>query len=61
MEIDEPYAGLESLVNGHMIHESPDGGKTIRSRPSFDHPVTLLTNGKLPMDIWYKIYGNKNG
>ena len=54
------YDGLEACVNGPMIHESPDGGKTIRSRPGSDHPITLLTHGKLPMDIWYKIYGNKN-
>jgi hypothetical protein len=44
-----------------MIHESPDGGKTVRSRPAADHPIQLLSNGLLPVDIWYKIYGNKYG
>lgn len=42
---------------GGMIFESPDKGKTIRSRPSPEHPVFLLTDGTLPMDIWYKLYG----
>lgn len=42
---------------GGMIFESPDKGKTIRSRPSPEHPVFLLTSGILPIDIWYKIYG----
>jgi|TARA_B110000908_G_scaffold128478_1_gene150889 hypothetical protein len=47
---------LQSL--GGMIFESPDKGKTVRSRPSPEHPVGLLTNGTLPIDIWYKLYGN---
>ena len=47
---------LQSL--GGMIFESPDKGKTVRSRPSPEHPAGLLTNGTLPIDIWYKLYGN---
>ena len=43
---------------GGMIFESPDKGKTVRSRPSPEHPIFLLSNGILPYDIWYKIYGN---
>ena len=46
---------------GGIIFESPDKGVTVRSRPSSEHPVNVLTNGLLPIDIWYKIYGNKNG
>jgi hypothetical protein len=58
--VDHPYSWLEDNVIGQMIYESPDGGKTVRGRPSADHPIKLLTNGQLPMDIWYKIYGNKH-
>lgn len=46
------------ISDSTMIHESPDGGNTIRSRPSADHPIHLLTNGKLPIDIWYKVFKN---
>jgi hypothetical protein len=59
--VDHPYNWLANNVSGHLIHESPDGGKTVRSRPAADHPIQLLTNGLLPVDIWYKIYGNKHG
>lgn len=43
-------------VKGPMISESPDGGKTVRSRPSSDHPIQLLAKGTVPIDIWYKIF-----
>ena len=43
-----------------MIHESPDGGKTVKSRPSADHPIQILVRGEIPIDTWYKIYGTKN-
>lgn len=59
--IDNPYDWLANSTNGPWTFESPDRGKTVRSRPSIDHPIALLTNGKLPIDVWYKIYGNKNG
>lgn len=61
MDVDLTYNWLEANVIGHMIYESSDGGKTVRGRPSADHPIKLLTNGQLPVDIWYKIYGNKHG
>ena len=48
---------LQSL--GGMIFESPDKGKTVRSRPSPENPVFLLSNGILPIDIWYKLYGDR--
>lgn len=49
---------LQDVVKGPKIYESPDNGKTIRSRISADHPIYLLTKGQLPFDTWYKIYGN---
>jgi hypothetical protein len=48
-------------VKGSYIHESPDGGKTVRSRPAADHPIEILAKGLLPIDTWYKVYGTKNG
>lgn len=44
-------------IDGTYIYESPDGGKTHTRRPSSAHPITILTNGELPIDTWYKIYG----
>lgn len=58
--VDNTYHWLANSANGPWTFESPDGGKTIRSRPSIEHPIQLLTNGSLPVDIWYKIYGNKH-
>ena len=60
MGVDHPYNWLADSVDGFRVYESPDGGKTIRSRPSIEHPIHLLTHGHLPVDIWYKIYGNKH-
>lgn len=54
------YMWLAEQVNGPMIHESPDGGKTVRSRPSSEHPVQLLAKGTIPIDIWYKIFKGKH-
>jgi len=51
------YEWLQDKVNGPMIHESPDGGKTIKSRIAADHPLYMLIRGKLPVDVWYKIFG----
>jgi hypothetical protein len=51
------FTWLQEKVKGPMIHESPDGGKTIRSRVAADHPIFILTRGLLPIDIWYKVYG----
>jgi hypothetical protein len=59
--LNRTYNWLANHTSGRMIHESPDGGKTVHSRPAADHPIQLLTNGKLPVDIWYKIYGNDHG
>ena len=47
----------ERLQRG-LIHESPDGGKTVKTRVMRDHPIHLLVNGKIPPDIWYKVFGN---
>jgi hypothetical protein len=58
--VNHTYNWLANNISGHMIYESPDGGKTVRSRPAADHPIQLLTNGHLPIDIWYKIYGNNH-
>ena len=55
------FTWLQDKVKGPMIHESPDGGKTVKSRIAPDHPIYILSNGTLPIDIWYKIYGNTNG
>lgn len=49
---------LQEVIKGPMIHESPDRGKTIRSRMAPDHPIYLLTRGHLPFDVWYQIFGN---
>jgi len=46
-----------SKITGPMIYESPDGGKTIKSRPAVDHPIHILINGSIPLKIWYEIYG----
>jgi hypothetical protein len=43
-----------------MINESPDGGKTIRSRPSSEHPINMLAKGIIPIDTWYKIFKDKH-
>jgi len=48
---------LCSKITGPMIYESPDGGKTIKSRPAVDHPIHILINGSIPLKIWYEIYG----
>ena len=50
---------LCNKIKGPMIHESPDGGKTIKSRPSVDHPIHILINGSIPLKIWYEIYGTR--
>jgi hypothetical protein len=52
---------LSDTIDGSYIFESPDGGKTIRKRPSADHPIEILSKGLLPIDTWYKLYGRKNG
>ena len=60
MSLNRTYNWLADDVDGFRVYESPDGGKTVRSRPAADHPIHLLTHGHLPVDIWYKIYGNKH-
>ena len=54
------FTWLQESIKGNMIHESPDGGKTVKSRPSADHPIQILVRGEIPIDTWYKIYGTKN-
>lgn len=56
---EEDVSWLYEKIKGPMIHESPDGGKTIKSRPAADHPIHVLVNGSIPIDIWYKIYGTR--
>ena len=51
---------LTERVKGPMINESPDGGKTIRSRPSSEHPINMLAKGIIPIDTWYKIFKDKH-
>ena len=51
------YEWLIDKTNGPMIHESPDGGKTVKSRIAADHPIYMLSKGIIPFDIWYKIFG----
>ena len=48
---------LAEKIKGPMIYESPDGGKTIKSRPATDHPIHILISGSIPVTTWYKIYG----
>lgn len=54
------WSWIQEKIKGPMIHESPDGGKTVRSRPSVDHPLQLLTRGILPVDIFFKLFGKNN-
>lgn len=46
----------KEYTDGKMIYESKDGGQTVTQRPSKDHPIHLLTQGSVPVDIWYKIF-----
>jgi len=48
---------LKTEEGKKYIYESPDGGKTIKSRPAVDHPIHILINGSIPLKIWYEIYG----
>lgn len=56
---ESDWSWLKDAVTGPLIYESPN--KTdIKSRPAPDHPLHILTRGQLPVDIWYKVYGNKH-
>jgi hypothetical protein len=52
---------LTDNIDGSYIYQSPDRGKTIKKRPSGDHPINVLASGQIPIDTWYKLYGSKNG
>ena len=49
----------EEKLQGGLIMESPDGGKTVKTRVMRDHPIHLLVKGTIPPDIWYKVFGNE--
>lgn len=49
----------EEDFKGGLIHESPDGGKTVKTRVMSEHPIHLLVRGTIPPDIWYKVFGNE--
>lgn len=58
---DHDWIWESNTINGSYIYESPDGGTTVKKRPAASHPINILASGQIPIDIWYKIYGNKNG
>ena len=54
-DFDSDY--LQTL--GGMIYETPDKGITVSSRPSSEHPIFILANRRIGIDIWCKIYRNE--